>query len=260
MREIWTEQIKKRFRNIGILAALCVVIGIAAPIGQNKEKMAGESLIADAEMEEECGEELPDEYLMADAAAEDTEAADADTDKQCGGYCYKILADDTVEITAYQGSETTLFIPTYIEDKPVRVIGVQAFKNNKTVERIYLPQGVVEIGEEAFAGCEALQDIYITEDVERIGKRALADCPLLEEIVFPKALSMIENMMCQGDTELKQITIQPEVSEIAEDAFTECESLRLIYGESEFAQNYAETNDFVYVDMERVREEGNLVW
>ncbi|MBD5494201.1 MAG: leucine-rich repeat domain-containing protein [Lachnospiraceae bacterium] len=241
MRKIWTEQIKKRLRNVGILAALCVVIGIAAFIEKNKEKMAAESFIADAE-------------------AEDTEAANSDTNKQCGGYCYKILSDDTVEITAYQGCETTLFIPTYIEDKPVGVIGEQAFKNNKTVERIYLPQGVVEIGEEAFAGCEALQDIYITEDVERIGKRALADCPLLEEIVFPKSLSMIENMMCQGDTELKQITIQPEVSEIAEDAFTGCESLRLVYGESEFAQNYAEANDFVYVDMERVREEGNLVW
>ena len=241
MRKIWTEQIKKRFRNVGLLAvALCVVIGIVHMV-QDREKLSEETLVADAE-------------------AEDTEAVNSDTDKQCGGYCYKILPDDTVEITAYQGSETTLFIPSYIEDKPVGVIGAQAFKNNKTAERIYLPQGVVEIGEEAFAGCEALQDIYITEDVERIGKRALADCPLLEEIVFPEALSMIDNMMCQGDTELKQITIQPEVSEIAEDAFTGCESLRLVYGESEFAQNYAETNEFVYVDMERVREEGNLVW
>ena len=119
---------------------------------------------------------------------------------------------------------------------------------------------MVEIGEEAFAGCEALQDIYINENVERIGKRAIADCPLLEEIVFPEALSMIESMVCQGDTGLKQVTIQPAVSEIAEDAFTGCESLRLVYGESEFARNYAKENDFVYVDMERVREEGNLVW
>ncbi|MDE7282060.1 MAG: leucine-rich repeat domain-containing protein [Lachnospiraceae bacterium] len=240
MRKIWTEQIKKRFRNAGILVvALCVVISIVH-MGQDREKVSGEFSAADTEAAEEV--------------------ADIDMDKQCGGYCYKILSDDTVEITAYQGSETTLFIPAYIEDKPVGVIGAQAFKNNKTAERIYLPQGVVEIGEEAFAGCEALQDIYISEDVERIGKRALADCPLLEEIVFPQSLSMIENMMCQGDTELKQITIQPEMSEIAEDAFTGCESLRLVYGESEFARNYAETNDFVYVDMERVREEGSLVW
>ena len=166
----------------------------------------------------------------------------------------------TVEITAYQGSETTLFIPAYIEDKSVRAIGEQAFKDNKTAERIYLPQEVVEIGEEAFAGCEALQDIYINENVERIGKRAIADCPLLEEIVFPEALSTIETMICQGDTGLKQVTIQPAVSEIAEDAFTGCESLRLVYGESEFARNYTQENDFVYVDMERVREEGNLVW
>ena len=241
MRKIWTEQRKKRFRNAGILAvALCVVIGIAS-MKQDREKRGVE--------------ELADESLVVD-----TETADPDTDKQCGGYCYEILSDGTVKITAYQGSETTLFIPAYIEDKPVSVIGEQAFKDNKTAERIYLPQEVVEIGEEAFAGCEVLQDIYINENVKQIGKRAIADCPFLEEIVFPEALSTIETMICQGDTGLKQVTIQPAVSEIAEDAFTGCESLRLVYGESEFARSYAQENDFVYVDMERVREEGNLVW
>ncbi|MDE5596528.1 MAG: leucine-rich repeat domain-containing protein [Lachnospiraceae bacterium] len=241
MRGIWTEQIKKRFRNAAILAvALCIVLGIAVM--------------------EQGGEELPDESLAADVEPEGQEAADTDADKQCGGYCYEILSDGTVKIIAYQGSETTLFIPAYIEDKPVKVVGEQAFKDNKTVERIYLPQEAVEIGEEAFAGCELLQDIYINENVKRIGKRAIADCPLLEEIVFPEALSTIESMICQGDTGLKQVTVQPAVSEIAEDAFTGCESLRLVYGESEFARNYAQENDFVYVDMERVREEGNLVW
>ena len=246
MRKIWTEQRKKRFRNAGILAvALCVVIGIAS-MKQDREKRGVE--------------ELADESLAADTEPEGQEAADTDTDKQCGGYCYEILSDGTVKITEYQGSETTLFIPAYIEDKPVRVIGEQAFKDNKAAERIYLPQEVVEIGEEAFAGCEALQDIYINENVEQIGKRAIADCPLLEEIVFPEVLSTIESMICQGDTGLKQVTIQSAVSAIAEDAFTGCESLRLVYGESEFARNYAQENDFVYVDMERVREEGNLVW
>ncbi len=242
MRKIWTEQRKKKFRNAGILAvALCVVIGIA---------------VMKQDREEQGGEELLGEPIVAD-----TDTADPDTDKQCGGYCYEILSDGyTVKITAYQGNETKLFIPAYIEDKSVRVIGEQAFKDNKTVERIYLPQEVVEIGEEAFAGCEALQDIYINENVKQIGKRAIADCPLLEEIVFPEALGTIESMICQGDTGLKQVTIQPAVSEIAEDAFTGCESLRLVYGESEFARNYAQENDFVYVDMERVREEGNLVW
>lgn len=249
MRRRWMEQRKKRFRNAGILAvALCVVIGIAS-MKQDREKLSEEICETDMGAEGQGREELAGESLADD------------TDKQCGGYCYEILSDGyTVEITAYQGSETTLFIPAYIEDKPVRVIGEQTFKDNKTAERIYLPQEVVEIGEEAFAGCEALQDIYINENVEQIGKRAMADCPLLEEIVFPEALSTIESMICQGDTGLKQVTIQPAVSEIAEDAFTGCESLRLVYGESEFARNYAQENDFVYVDLERVREEGDLVW
>lgn len=83
---------------------------------------------------------------------DDTEAEASDLDKQCGGYHYKILKDGTVEVIAYEGSDTTIFIPAYMENRAVTVIGPEAFKGNKKAERIYLPQGAVEIGEEAFAG------------------------------------------------------------------------------------------------------------
>ncbi len=249
---------RKRFRKAGILlVAVCVVIGIVI-VMQNRKAQSEENEISASDMEEGKlpEEELSDGELM-DAAME-TDVPDSD--KQCGGYRYKILEDGTVEIIAYEGSETVIFIPAYMENRDVTVIGPEAFKGNERAEQIYLPEEAVEIGEEAFAGCSALRDIYITSKVGRIGKRAIADCPLIEEIVFPEAVSRIEAMTCQGDTGLQQITIQPAVSEIADDAFAGCDALRLVYGEGEFAQNYAQENDFVYVDMERIREEGNLVW
>lgn len=247
---------RKCFRNVGILlAVVCVAIGIVIVKPDGKESPE-EISVSDAEEGQLSEEKLSDGELMDD----DTETDAPESEKQCGGYQYKILEDSTVEIVAYEGSETTIFIPAYMEDRDVTVIGPEAFKGNKTVERIYLPEKAVEIGEEAFAGCSALRDIYIAGTVERIGKRAIADCPLIEEIVFPEAISRIEAMTCQRDTGLQQITIQPAVSEIADDAFTGCDALRLIYGKSEFAQSYAQENDFVYVDMERIREEGNLVW
>lgn len=233
---------RKWLRDAGILAiALIAIIGIAAA-EQGRDDIT-------TEIEAVTG-----------AEAGSWETASPDSDQQRGGYRYKILVDDTVEVTAYVGDETTLFIPAYMEDKAVTVIGPAAFKGNEKVQRIYLPQGTLEIGEEAFAGCKELQDIYITKTVERIGERAMADCPLLEEIVFPEAVSSIEAMTCQGDTELRQVTIQSGVSGIAEDAFSGCDALRLVYGESEFAKSYAQENGFVYVDMERIREEGNRVW
>ncbi|MDE7200168.1 MAG: leucine-rich repeat domain-containing protein [Lachnospiraceae bacterium] len=251
---------RKRFRNAGILlAAVCVVIGIAV-VKQDGKELPEEISVSVAEEREQAGEGRAVEDSTGDTVTDALDTESPESEKQCGGYRYKILADDTVEVIAYEGSETTLFIPAYMEDRAVTVIGPEAFKGNKTAERIYLPQGALKIGEEAFAGCSALRDIYITETVESIGKRAMADCPLIEEIVFPEAVSRIEAMTCQGDTGLQQITIQPAVSEIADDAFTGCDALRLVYGESEFAQSYAQENDFVYVDMERIREEGNLVW
>lgn len=247
---------KKRLRNVGtLLIAVCVVIGIVIMILDRKEQ-SEEVTGFDTEEGKLPEEELSDGELM-DA---DMETDAPDLDKQCGGYRYKILEDSTVEIIAYEGSETVIFIPAYMEDRDVTVIGPEAFKGNETAEQIYLPEEAVEIGEEAFAGCSALRDIYITSKVARIGKRAIADCPLIEEIVFPEAVSRIEAMTCQGDTGLQQVTIQPAVSEIADDAFAGCDALRLVYGESKFANNYARKYDLIYVDMERIREEGNLVW
>ncbi len=251
---------RKRFRNAGILlAAVCVVIGIVI-VKQDGKEPTEEISVSDAEEREQAGEEQTGEDSTGDTETEEPDTEAPEPEKQCGGYQYKILEDSTVEIVAYEGSETTIFIPAYMEDRDVTVIGPEAFKGNKTAERIYLPEKAVEIGEEAFADCSALRDIYITGTVERIGKRAMADCPLIEEIIFPEAINRIEALTCQGDTGLQQITIQPAVSEIADDAFAGCDALRLVYGESEFAQNYAQENDFVYVDMERIREEGNLVW
>lgn len=251
---------RKRFRNVGILlAAVCVVVGIMI-IKQDGKKPPEEISVSDAEERGQAGEEQSGEEPTGDTEIDEPDTEAPEPEKQCGSYRYKILSSYTVEIITYEGSETTIFIPAYMEDRDVTVIGPEAFKGNKTVERIYLPEKAVEIGEEAFADCSALRDIYITGTVERIGKRAIADCPLIEEIVFPETISRIEALTCQGDTGLQQITILPAVSEIADDAFTGCDALRLVYGESEFAQSYAQKNDFVYVDTERIREEGNLVW
>lgn len=232
---------KKGLRNAAILATVLIVTIVVTR--QNREDMAGENAeVTDVE------------------TGEQETVTEPDSTKQCGDYCYETRLDDTVEITAYMGDETVIYIPSYIEDKKVTTICPGAFKDNGTVQRIYIPQGVEEIMEEAFAGCSALQDIYISESVKRIGERAIADCSLIEEIVFPKELSRIENKVCQGDTALKQIMVQQNVSEIADDAFTGCEALRLVYGESKFAEEYAQMNGLVYVDFSRIREEGNLVW
>lgn len=232
---------KKWLRNAAILATVLIVTIVVTR--QNREDMAGEiAEVTDVE------------------TGEQETVTESDSTKQCGDYCYETRLDGTVEITAYMGDETVIYIPFYIEDKKVTSIGPGAFRDNGTVRRIYIPQGVEEIMEEAFAGCSALQDIYISESVKRIGQRAIADCPLIEEIVFPKELNRIESKVCQGDTGLEQIMVQPNVSKIADDAFTGCEALRMVYGESKFAEEYAQMNGLVYVDFSRIREEGNLVW
>ena len=59
-----------------------------------------------------------------------------------------------------------------------------------------------------------------------------------------------------GCEALQDIYINGNVKQIGRRTLADCPFLE----ESEFARNYAQENDFVYADMERVREEGNLVW
>ena len=132
---------RKRFRNTGILlATVCVVIGIAVMKQHGKEPL-GEVPVADTEERQQTEEEKTGGDLT-----DDTEAEASDLDKQCGGYHYKILKDGTVEVIAYEGSDTTIFIPAYMENRAVTVIGPEAFKGNKKRSGFICRRGLWRLG------------------------------------------------------------------------------------------------------------------
>ena len=86
-----------------------------------------------------------------------------------------------------------LYVPDYVEGKPVVEIGAYAFSgNNQLTGSLYLPSTIKKIGESAFSGCSGLSGILVLpSSLEEIGQYAFEDVTLSGDIVLPSTLCIV---------------------------------------------------------------------
>ena len=76
------------------------------------------------------------------------------------GVVYRQISDGEVEIVGYEGSATSLLIPTTIDFNgvicTVTEVGKEAFYNNTVLTSISLPNTIIVINEAAFCNCSSL--------------------------------------------------------------------------------------------------------
>ena len=73
---------------------------------------------------------------------------------------YEIIeGTDNVRVKQYNGTASSLTIPTTVNGYAVKEIGEKAFENNTTLTSISLPNAITVIGKRAFAGCTALSSM-----------------------------------------------------------------------------------------------------
>ena len=89
-----------------------------------------------------------------------------------GDYLYKDYDLDTVEITGYTGTDTTLTIPSTLADKTVESIAASAFGSNTDLKRVTIPNSIKNIEDSAFVGCPNLKSASIPKSVTKIGNYA----------------------------------------------------------------------------------------
>ena len=68
---------------------------------------------------------------------------------------------ESISITAYNGTETTVVVPSYIGGISVTTIGTYAFNNCTSLTSITIPNSVTSIGNYAFYGCTSLTNITL---------------------------------------------------------------------------------------------------
>ncbi len=171
---------------------------------------------------------------------------------------------DELHISKYIGEETVVFVPEIVNGKKVTVIGAHAFADNDNITQVILSEEIRRISHEAFRDCKNLEYIFLPEGIEIIEENAFANCIALKELYFPEGLEEIICNVCTGCVSLEGIYLPPglvvRISRGYDNSFISCPNLKLIYGKDEYAEQYALVNNYTYVDMNRIEEEGNIVW
>ena len=138
--------------------------------------------------------------------------------------------DTHVTITKYIGDGGDVVVPSQLNDLPVYVIDIEAFKGS-SVTSVIIEEGIVKIKDKCFSGCESLQNVQLPESLFSLGEDAFSRCYSLKEIVFPKSISVIPYSVCYDCTSLQTVKILTESinSEIESMAFLRCTSLQNVY-------------------------------
>lgn len=123
-----------------------------------------------------------------------------------GNFVYIIKADKTADIVEYNGKEENVVIPAEVNgytvtgisgwsgkptnSHPLGVI-TGAFKNNKTIKTVVIPDTVKYIDDESFYGCTALESVMFGNGVEEIGDYAFENCTSLSKVYIPVSVKKI---------------------------------------------------------------------
>lgn len=138
-----------------------------------------------------------------------------------GEFTYEVT-DGQATITGYTGGNTIVTIPATVDGFTVVAIGNNAFKDNKVITSVTIPNTVTSIGGFAFYYCSSITNVQIPDSVTTIGDSAFAYNTSLANITLPVNLTTIDDCVFQDCTALTSITIPDNVTSIGIYSFFEC--------------------------------------
>jgi hypothetical protein len=104
---------------------------------------------------------------------------------------YVLETDSTCKITRYNGYDSYIVIPEYIDGYRVTAIGEKAFASNNNIISVTIPSTVTEIHSYAFLDCNGLENVIIPDSVTKIDTGAFQNCGSLITIDVPASVTSI---------------------------------------------------------------------
>ena len=157
-------------------------------------------------------------------------------------------------LLSYTGKAGNITIP-----QNVKIIGVGAFNYCRTLEKVTLPEGLIEIGESAFECCYDTNDIdkcweinipetvsvigdsafcmanidsiTLPKNLQYIGSYALASSRI-KTLVLPEGMKEVPTGLCNGCSYLKSVSIPNSIVKIGERAFGDCRLEPIVFGDA----------------------------
>lgn len=135
------------------------------------------------------------------------------------------LYDDHAEIVKCDRAAVTVNVPQTIGDKPVTVIGANAFTRCESMTSITLPDSVTTISDTAFSGCTKLKISKLPASLVSIGSHSFSYCDSITDLTLPSKLKEISDSAFYWCDTLKTVTSQGNVESIGSKAFIYCGDL-----------------------------------
>ena len=151
--------------------------------------------------------------------------AEADTYRYSTGdyLSYRILEDDTAEITYGGITYENLKIPREINGHIVSSIGEEAFCGNDNFSSVIIPETVTNIGKKAFSHAHSLRDVTLPNSLQTIGESAF-DSTSISSITIPSSVTTI-GKLAFSSTDIQNVVIPEGVTSIGDRAFEWCKYL-----------------------------------
>ena len=206
------------------LALFLVAVMVISAFASCEEETGKQNNDAQSEKEETSNsEKTSDEESESDESASDDNAIGTE------GLAYKLLKNNTYEVSAGSAKEATeIVIPSRYNGKPVTSIGDSAFYACTGLTSIDIPDSVTSIGSFAFHYCIGLTSIDVPDSVKSIGDSAFAYCTGLTSIDIPDSVTSIGAFAFSDCIGLTSVTIGNGVEIISDSVFSCCDGLTSI--------------------------------
>ena len=109
----------------------------------------------------------------------------------------------------------------------VEIVSDGAFYSNRHLQKINLPQSLIEIGDGAFWGCDFVR-IQLPNSIKRIGEFAFCNCEQLSKIVLPDKLEYLGKNAFWSCRRIYELELPKALKKIEEESFGGCSSLKSI--------------------------------
>ncbi len=125
-----------------------------------------------------------------------------------GDWEYSIYFDEYATITKYTGTDAVVEVPSVLGNRPVRVIGREAFRDNKTLVEVTVPSSVETIREYAFIQCSSLRTVNLSDGLVSLYNN-IFDFTAVESLSIPSTVTMFALTGFWG-LQLKEIVFEKD--------------------------------------------------
>lgn len=163
------------------------------------------------------------------------------TDGTASDFKYVYLADQTISITAYVGSQKEVVIPSMLMGVRVTSIGAGAFADHAQLTSVTIPDSVTDVGANPFRGCTRLTNIRVSAThptllasgailMNKVEQRLICYSASLTETSYaiPETIQEIGDYAFYNCDALKSVTIPDTVTYLGNGAFADCDGLKEI--------------------------------